>query len=175
MQYIAARSVSFALTLCVAGLTPLGATSSATQAAEVLSNTSVVNMIAAKVSKDLILTKIRTTKSGFDVTASGLVRLHQSKVPQDVIVAMMAAAADTKLAVAGTGPAEVLTNSEIVQMVLGNLPRPLIIEKIRVTKARFDVTSDGLVSLQTSKVPDDVVKAMMSAPVAPPAKDSDTR
>jgi hypothetical protein len=68
------------------------------------------------------------------------------------------------------GPPEVLTNNEIVQMVMGQLPRPLIIEKIRVTKARFDVTSDGLVSLQTSKVPDEVVKAMMAAPVAPASK-----
>ena len=133
---------------------------------EVLSNASVVNMIAGKVSKDLILTKIRGTKSGFDVTAGGLVRLHQSKVPQDVIIAMMAASADTKLAVPSKDPAEILTNNEVIQMVMGSLPRPLIIEKIRVTKARFDVTSEGLVSLQTSKVPDEVVKAMMAAPVA---------
>jgi len=34
------------------------------------------------------------------------------------------------------------------------------------------VTSDGLVSLQSSEVPDEVVKAMMSAPVAPPSKDA---
>lgn len=147
----------------------LGATtpsSAGTQAAEVLSNSSVVNMIAGKVSKDLILTKIRGTRSGFDVTAAGLVRLHQSKVPQDVIIAMMAASSDAKLAVPSKDPAEILTNNDVVQMVLGNLPRPLIIEKIRVSKARFDVTSEGLVSLQTSRVPDEVVKAMMAAPVA---------
>ena len=123
-------------------------------------------MIAGKVSKDLILTKIRGTRSGFDVTAAGLVRLHQSKVPQDVIIAMMAASSDAKLAVPSKDPAEILTNNDVVQMVLGNLPRPLIIEKIRVSKARFDVTSEGLVSLQTSRVPDEVVKAMMAAPVA---------
>ena len=139
---------------------------SASAQGEVLSNASVVNMISGKVSKDLILAKIRGTKSGFDVTAAGLVRLHQSKVPQDVIVAMMAASADTKLAVPSKDPAEILTNNEVVQMVMGSLPRPLIIEKIRVSKARFDVTSEGLVSLQTSKVPDEVVKAMMAAPVA---------
>ena len=175
MRYIVARSASVALTICTFGLSPLFAASVHARAsgeAEVLSNTSVVNMIAGKVSKDLILTKIRTTKSGFDVTAAGLVRLHPSKVSQEVIIAMMAAAADPKLAVRATGPAEALTNNDIVQMVMGQLPRPLIIEKIRVTKARFDVTSDGLVSLQSSEVPDEVVKAMMSAPVAPPSKDA---
>ena len=169
MLSFVARSRSAVLVPCaivLASLTPLSITAQAPAAAEVLSNTSVVNMITGKVSKDLILTKIRNTKSAFDVTASGLVRLHQSKVPQDVILAMMGAAADPKLATPATGPAEVLTNTEVVQMVMGQLPRPLIIEKIRVTKTRFDVTSNGLVSLQTNKVPDDVVKAMMVAPVA---------
>jgi hypothetical protein len=137
------------------------------QAAEVLSNASIANMVTGKVSKDLILTKIRTTKNSFDVTAGGLVRLHQGKVSQEIMLAMMTAAADAKLAAPASGPAEVLTNTEVVQMVMGQLPRPIIVEKIRVTKARFDVTSDGLVSLQTNKVPDEIVKAMMAAPVAP--------
>jgi hypothetical protein len=170
MQYIGARSVSVALTLCALGLSPFSASAQASKDGEVLSNESVVSMITGRVSKDLILTKIRTTRSGFDVTAAGLVRLHQSKVSQEVIIAMMTAAVNPKLAVPVTGPPEVLTNNEVVQMVMGQLPRPLIIEKIRVTKARFDVTSTGLVSLQTSKVPDEIVKAMMSVPVAPPSK-----
>lgn len=166
------RSDRLALTVvALAAIIPASLRAQAPEA-EVLSNASVVNMITGKVSKDIILAKIRGTKSGFDVTAGGLVRLHQSKVPQDVIVAMMAAAADTKLAVPNKDPVEILTNNEVVQMVMGSLPRSLIIEKIRVTKARFDVTSSGLVSLQTSKVPDEIVKAMMAAPVAPPPKDS---
>ena len=173
MPSFAARSGRLALTpisIALVALIPASLPAQASRDAEVLSNTSVVNMITGKVSKDLILAKIRSTRSGFDVTAAGLVRLHQSKVPQDVIIAMMAAAGDPKLTVPATGPAEVLTNNEIVQMVMGQLPRSLIIEKIRVSKARFDVTSDGLVSLQTSKVPDEIVKAMMTAPVAPPPK-----
>ena len=173
MRSFVARTVRLTLTPCafaLVALVPASAPAQAARDAEVLSNTSVVNMMTAKVSKDLILTKIRTTKSAFDVTAAGLVRLHQSKVSQEVIIAMMAAASDPKLAAPATGPAEVLTNNEIVQMVMGQLPRPLIIEKIRVSKSRFDVTSDGLVSLQTSKVPDEVVKAMMTAPVAAPSK-----
>jgi hypothetical protein len=94
------------------------------------------------------------------------VRLHQAKVSQEVILAMMTAAADPKLATPPAGPAEVLTNNEVVQMVMGQLPRPIIIEKIRISKSKFDVTSDGLVSLQSNKVPDEIVKAMMAAPVS---------
>ena len=171
MKSFVAGSVKLALVVSVLALVP----GNVRAQGEVLSNASVVNMITGKVSKDLILAKIRGTKSGFDVTAAGLVRLHQSKVPQDVIIAMMAASADTKLAIPSKDPVEILTNNEVIQMVMGSLPRPLIIEKIRVSKSRFDVTSEGLVSLQTSKVPDEVVKAMMAAPVAPPPKESSDR
>jgi hypothetical protein len=131
---------------------------------EVLSNTSVVTMITGKVSKDLILTKIRTTKVGFDVTVAGLVRLHQSKVPQDVIKAMMTAASDPKMSVTGDAPPEILANSDVISMVAAQLPRAIILEKIRATKSKYDVTSEGLVSLNSNKVPADVVKAMMAAP-----------
>lgn len=157
-----------ALALYAAALTLVSpAHARAQSGGEVLSNSAVVNMITAKVSKDLILTKIRTTKTSFDVTAGGMVRLHQAKVPQDIMLAMMTAAADPKMATPAAGAAEVLTNNEVVQMVQGQLPRPIIIEKIRSSKSRFDTTSDGLVSLQSNKVPDEVVKAMMAAPVAP--------
>ncbi len=158
------------MALCAAALTMLAPVSARAQSAsaEVLSNSAVMNMITAKVSKDLVLTKIRTTKTSFDVTAGGLVRLHQGKVPQDIMLAMMTAAADPKMAAPQPGAAEILTNNEVVQMVQGQLPRPIIIEKIRASKSRFDTTSDGLVSLQSNKVPDEVVKAMM---VVPPSKD----
>jgi hypothetical protein len=164
MQSHVARSGSFALMLFAFTLAPLSSNPALAQEAEVLSNTSVVNMIAAKVGKDIILTKIRTTKTAFDVTVAGIVRLHQNKVPADVMKAMLLASGDTKLAVPSTGPAEVLTNSDIVTLVSGQVPRAIIIEKIRVTKAKYDVTSEGLVSLNSSKVPSDVQKAMMAVP-----------
>lgn len=162
-----AFTTRLALALCAAALVAPVPSLAQSGSAEVLSNTSVVNMITAKVSKDLILTKIRTTRTSFDVTAGGLVRLHQAKVPQDIMLAMMTAAADPKMAAPQPGAAEVLTNNEVVQMVQGQLPRPIIIEKIRSSKSRFDTTSDGLVSLQSNKVPDEVVKAMMAVPAVP--------
>jgi len=165
MQSFVSRTTTFALALCTLAAT-LAPESLRAQAAEILSNTSVANMVTGKVSKDLILTKIRTTKQTYDVTAGGLVRLNQGKIPQDVILAMMAAAADPKLAGGPASAPEVITNQEVIQMVMGQVPRPIIIEKIRITKAKFDVTSDGLVNLQSNKVPDEIVKAMMIAPVA---------
>ena len=71
MPSFVSRSATLALSLCAVAMT-FGATPVHAQAAEVLSNTSVANMVTGKVSKDLILTKIRTTKQTFDVTAGGL-------------------------------------------------------------------------------------------------------
>jgi len=171
MQSFVARSGSLAITLFAFALAPLFATSAQAQTqtqaqaaqGEILSNTSVISMIAGKLGKDIILTKIRTTKSSFDISA-GLVRLQQNKVPTDVVKAMMLATTDPKLAVPATGPAEVLTNTDVVQMVTGQVPRALIIEKIRTTKAKYDVTSEGLLSLNAAKVHSDVQKAMMAVP-----------
>ena len=59
---------------------------------EVLENQSVVTLVVAKVPKAVILAKIQSTRSAFDVSANGLVGLTQVKVPTDVIKAMVAKA-----------------------------------------------------------------------------------
>ena len=167
MQSKVARSGTLALTLLAFLVAPFFATAADAQgapAAEVLTNTSVVKMLEAKVAKDIILTKIRTTRTNFDVTAAGLVRLQQSKVAADYMKAMMLAATDTKMAVPITGPAEVLTNTEVVAMITGQVPKAIILEKIRNTKAKYDLSTEGTITLTTNKVPQDVVKAMMAVP-----------
>ena len=57
---------------------------------------------------------------------------------------------------------EVLTNQTVVQMVLGKLPKDVIMAKIQATQADFDLSISGLVGLHTNKVPSDVMKAMMA-------------
>jgi hypothetical protein len=123
---------------------------------EVLTNQSVVQMVTAKLASDVILVKIQTTKSNFDVTPSGLIALYTSKVPRNVMMAMMVAAPQHP---AG----EVLTNESVIQMVTAKLPRDVILKKIQSTKSKFDVTSNGLVGLTTNKVPKDLIQAMMVA------------
>jgi len=58
--------------------------------------------------------------------------------------------------------AEVLTNQTVVQMVLGKLPKDLVMAKIQATAADFDLSVSGLIGLHTNKVPSDVMKAMMT-------------
>jgi hypothetical protein len=58
-------------------------------AAEVLSNQSIIALVTGKVAKQIIMTKIQQTKVDFDVTSGGMVTLNQNKVPQDIIKAMV--------------------------------------------------------------------------------------
>jgi len=56
---------------------------------EVLTNDAVVRMTMGKVSKKLIVSKILSSPTAFDVSAMGLVRLNEAKVPQDIIKTML--------------------------------------------------------------------------------------
>ncbi|HEY9384485.1 MAG TPA: hypothetical protein VIP80_13325 [Gemmatimonadales bacterium] len=60
-------------------------------ASEVLTNQSVIQMVTAKLPRDVILAKIQSSKTKFDVTSDGLVSLNTNKVPKDIIKAMMVA------------------------------------------------------------------------------------
>ncbi len=124
-------------------------------APEVLTNETVVQMVIAKVPREVIQAKIQSARVNFDMSVQGLLGLYANKVPTDIMKAMMSA-----------GPkkasSEVLTNQSVIQMVTGKLPKDVILEKIQATKADFDVTSTGLISLNANKVPKDIVKVMMS-------------
>jgi hypothetical protein len=127
-------------------------------APEVLTNDSVVQMVVGKVPKGIVLTKIQSTPNTFDTTANGLVTLYTSKVPTDLIKAMLAASAPSK---------EVLTNDAVVKMVIAPLPKELVLTKIQSTTPGFDLTASGLVSLSQNKVPKDIQNAMFAAAAAP--------
>jgi hypothetical protein len=60
-------------------------------ASEVLTNQAVIQMVTAKLPRDVILAKIQSSKTKFDVTSDGLVSLNTNKVPKDIIKAMMVA------------------------------------------------------------------------------------
>ncbi len=151
-------SIALAMLTLATALLPCGAQG---QAAEVLSNESVVQMVTGKVPKSLILTKIQGTPTAFDLTPKGLVGLFTSKVPNDVIKLMMkvGTSADSK---------EVLANDGVIFMTTSQLPRDIIILKVQSTKPGFDLTTGGLVNLNENKVHQDVMKAMMSPRYEPP-------
>jgi hypothetical protein len=147
------------------------ATASAQADSEVLSNATVVQMVAGKLSKDLIVGKINSARPGFDLSADGIMSLVGYKVDQNIIKLMLQVADNARRS--GTAPAtltgfdEVLTNEVVVRMVGAKVPKQIVLQKIQLTPSAFDVTASGMVSLNTSKVPEDIIKAMMLPPAQP--------
>jgi hypothetical protein len=159
------RSIVFAATLLV----PLSARAQAT--AEVLSNESITQMIAGKLSRDLITTKIASSRPGFDLSTNGIVALTTSKVDPALIRAMFDAALAAKKSGNAppslTGIDETMTNDAIVKLVAAKVQKQIILNKIYAGKPSFDVSTGGLVKLSEAKVPQDLIKVMMDP--TPPA------
>jgi hypothetical protein len=55
-------------------------------------------------------------------------------------------------------------------MVVGKLPKDLIMLKVKGSKAAYDVSSSGLVALNAAKVPKEIIKVMMEFPTGPVAR-----
>jgi hypothetical protein len=83
-------------------------------------------------------------------------------VNQDVVKSMISATANPKLGPPAPKTPEVLDNQSVIKMVVSKVPRAIVIAKIQATKANYDVTSAGLVSLTQAKVPNDVIQSMIA-------------
>jgi hypothetical protein len=74
-----------------------------------VTNQTVIDMVAAKLPADLIVTKIQTSQTNFDLSTDALVKLTQGGVPADVIKAMMqksSSAAASPGAAASSAPSD---------------------------------------------------------------------
>lgn len=129
---------------------------------EVLTNQSIISMTTAKLDRDLLLSKISSTKNTFDVTVSGIVQLTQAGVNQEVIVRMITMAADPKMGAPAPRTPEVLDNSSIITLVTGKVVKAVVMAKIQATKGNYDTSSAGLVQLTQGKVAADVIKAIIA-------------
>ncbi len=89
--------------LLVLSLIALGGLSALAQ--ETMRNSDVVSLVKAGLSSSIIIDKIRTSKSEFDLSTDALILLKQAGVPDDVVGAMLAAktGATTGSAPASTG------------------------------------------------------------------------
>lgn len=58
---------------------------------------------------------------------------------------------------------EVMSNDEVISLTKAGLAGSVIIGKIRTSKSNFDMSTDALIKLKQSGVPDDVVGAMLEA------------
>lgn len=128
---------------------------------EILTNEAVVQMVAGKLSKDLIVGKIGTTKPGFDLSSEGLIMLSTGKVDPKIVSSMIetgqAAVRRESAGSAVKGLDEVLTNDIVVRMVTAKVPRSLILSKIQMSRSAYDISATGLVGLNTAKVPEEVI------------------
>jgi hypothetical protein len=141
---------------------------------EVLSNESITQMIAGKLSRDLITTKISSSRPGFDLSTNGIVALTTSKVDPALIRAMFDAGVAAKkrgdAPASLTGIDETMTNDAIVKLVTAKVQKQIILNKIYAGRPSFDVTTSGLVKLSEAKVPQDIIKVMMDPTPPPPKK-----
>ena len=64
-------------------------TAQAASQPEVVTNQTVLDMVNAKLPTDVIVTKIQTSATSFDISTEALVKLNQNGVPSDVVKAMM--------------------------------------------------------------------------------------
>jgi tetratricopeptide (TPR) repeat protein len=65
--------------------------------------------------------------------------------------------------------AEVLTNDAVVAMVKGGLAEEVIIGKIHISEAKYDLSADGLFKLKSDGVSDAILRAMIEASAPPSA------
>lgn len=134
--------------------------------AEVMTNASVIEMVAGSLPRDLIIAKVRSTSPGYDLTSTGLVQLTKARVHRSVVEAMMSMVQDAR-AKSGASSDEIMNNEDIARMVAGSVDDKLIYAKILNTKSTFDLTASGMVWLHNNKVDSDIIKAMMAPPPAP--------
>ena len=81
----------FMFTLFLAGLICLASSSVITAQDEVMTNDEVISLSKAGLSPGIIISKIRSGKSNFDLSTDSLIKLKQSGVPDDIVAAMLEA------------------------------------------------------------------------------------
>lgn len=58
---------------------------------------------------------------------------------------------------------ETMTNQEVISLTKAGLNKSVIVNKIRTSKSKFDLSTDALIALKKAGVDDDVVAAMLQA------------
>ena len=64
------------------------------QQSEVLTNETVIGMYAKGLPASIISARLKTAKNAFDISTEALIKLTESKIPEDLINAMIDAAGD---------------------------------------------------------------------------------
>ena len=93
-------------------------------AEETLTNQNIISLTTAKISKDIIIQKVKSNPNQFDMSSSALISLKTSKVSDLVVEEMLLAANNLPL----------VTNKDVIDMQQGGVSRDIIIKKIQFSK-----------------------------------------
>jgi hypothetical protein len=75
---------------------------------------------------------------------------------------------------AGAFAAEILSNEAVVTMVKSGLGEDLIVSKIKISQAQFDLSTNGILRLKTEGVSETIIKAMVEASATPAPPEAKT-
>jgi flagellar biosynthesis GTPase FlhF len=125
-----------------------------TLAQDILDNQGIVSLLSSKMSQDIVITKISSSKCKFDLSVNGLVELKNGRVPDKIVKAMFTA----------SPPTEIMTNEDVIKLSNSKIGSGIFKEKLMRTPHKFDVSSEALVRLKEAKVPDAVIKDMILSP-----------
>jgi hypothetical protein len=95
---------SAVLLLCILVICIARVLAQAPSAADILTNKSVIEMVAAKLPEDVIVVRIQTSKTDFDLSTPALVELTKNGVSSNIIKAMIAPAPGKETVVAPAPP-----------------------------------------------------------------------
>ena len=89
MNSASARLLPLLLTLFMCAGFEVQAQEAANSGAEILTNETVLKMVRASLSPIIVVSKIRTSKTNFNLSTDELIRLQQEKVPDEIIKGMV--------------------------------------------------------------------------------------
>jgi hypothetical protein len=116
------RGVATATAFCFITVFSVASTSAAPAGQKPLTNNDIMSMVQAGLPSDVVIEKIKTSKTAFDTSTEALVALKRAGVAADIIRLMVNPAAEAK---AGGSAASPWTNSnapEPCQVPLGSQP-----------------------------------------------------
>ena len=125
-----------------------------TFAQDILDNQGIISLLGSRMSQDIVITKISSSKCKFDLSVDGLVELKNGRVPDKIVKAMFTA----------SPPTEIMDNEDVIKLSNSKIGNAIVKEKLMRTPHKFDVSSEALVRLKTAKVPDAIIKDMILSP-----------
>lgn len=118
---------------------------------ETLNNQSIIALTKAKMSKDLIISKIQNAENSFDLSSNALCELKTNKVSDAVVQEMLYAAAELPE----------MNNDDVVAMCGCGASKAVITDKINLSTCNFKTDTDALIALKESKVPEGIIKLIV--------------